>query len=130
MGISEGQLKLVLSVYAAFLLVGGVVFFALSSATLALYGVPSLNVLESILAQSLGAVMVGLGVLCWAARSQAKHRGPLMLGLIVTSLLWTVVCFRAGVLIDGHWFFWAEGTGFGIVTLLLIAVWHGGGSAR
>ena len=127
MGISEGQLKFFLSVYAAVLLVAGVVFFALPSATLARYGAPSLSVLESILAQSLGAVMVGFGVLCWAARSRAKNRGPLMLGLIVTSSLWTVVCVRAGVLIDGNWFFWAESAGFGIVTSLLIAVWHGGG---
>ncbi len=127
MGISEGQLKLVLSVYAAFLLVGGVVFFALSSATLAFYGVPSLNVLESILAQSLGAVMVGFGVVCWVARFRAKNRGPLMLGLLFTSSLWTVVCVRAGVLTDGNWFFWAEGAGFGIVASLLIAIWYGGG---
>ena len=127
MGISESQLKLLLSVYAALLLVAGVVFFAFPSATLALYSALSLSVLESILAQSLGAVMVGLGVVCWAARSRAKNRGPLMLGLIVTSSLWTVVCVRAGVLIDGNWFFWAEGAAFGIVASLLIAIWHGGG---
>ncbi len=127
MGIPGSQLKLFLSVYAAFLLVAGVVFFTLPSATLALYGTPSLSVLESILAQSLGAVMVGLGVVCWAARSRAKNRGPLMLGLIVTSSLWTVVSVRAGVLIDDNWFFWVEGAGFGIVASLLIAVWHGGG---
>ena len=130
MGISESQLKVFLSVYAVFLLVAGAVFFALPSVTLALYGAPSLSVLEGILAQSLGAVTVGLGVVCWAARSRAKNRGPLMLGLIVTSSLWTVVCVRAGVLIDGNWFFWAEGAGFGIVTSLSIAVWHGGGRMR
>ncbi len=127
MGISESQLKLILSVYAALLLVAGVVFFAFPSATLALYSALSLSVLESILAQSLGAVMMGLGVVCWAARSRAKKRGPLMLGLIVTSSLWTVVCVRAGFLIDGNWFFWAEGAGFGIVASLLIAIWYGGG---
>ena len=129
METSGGQLKLLLSVYAVFLLVAGVVFFALPSATLTLYGAPPLSVLEGILAQSLGAVMVGLGVSCWVARSLAKHRGPLMLGLIVMSSLWTVVCVRAGVLIDGNWFFWAEGAGFGLVTSLLIAVWHGGAPA-
>jgi len=127
MVISERQLKLFLSVYGAVLLVSGVVFFAFPSPTLALYGAPSLSVVESILAQSLGAVMVGLGVVCWAARSRAKNRGPLMLGLIATSSLWMVVCVRAGILIDGNWFFWAEGVGLGIVTLLLIAVWHSGG---
>ena len=126
MEIPEGRLKLFLSVYALFLLVAGVVFFALPSATLTLYGAPALSVLESILAQSLGAVMVGLGVLCLAARSRTKNRGPLVLGLIVTNSLWTVVCVRAGVLIDGNWFFWVEGAGFGIVTGLLIAVWHAG----
>ena len=100
--------------------------FALPSVTFGLYGVASLNVLESILAQSLGAVMVGLGTICWVTRSRAKNRGPLVLGLIVTSALWTVVCVRAGVLIDGHWFFWAEGIGFALVTLVFVAVWHGG----
>ena len=63
--------------------------------------------------------------MCWVARSRAKKRGPLMLDLIVTNSLWTVVCVRAGVLIDGHWFFWAEGAGVGLFTLLLMAIWYG-----
>ena len=126
MRIPEDKLKTVLSAYAAFLIVTGFVFLAVPSSTLDLYGAASLSVLESILAQSLGAVMVGLGVVCWAGRSRAKHRGPLMLGLIVTSGLWTIVCVRAGVLFDGHWFFWAEGSGFAVVTLLLMGLWRGG----
>ena len=124
------KLKHVLSIYAGFLIVAGMFFFALPSAILGLYhGGLSLSLLEGILAQSLGAVMVGLGVVCWVARSRAEKRGPLMLGLIVLSALWTVVCVRAGVLIDidAHWFFWAEGVGFALVTLLLLASWHGGG---
>ncbi len=128
MKIPENKFKALLSIYAAFLIATGLVFFALPTATLDLYGAALLSALESILAQSLGAVMVGLGVVCWSARSQAKQRGPLMLGLIVTSCLWTVVCVRAGVLFPGHWFFWAEGAGFALVALMLMGVWYGGGS--
>jgi hypothetical protein len=121
----ESMLKLLLSAYAAFLISSGVALFAIPSVTFALYGAPPLNVLESTLAQSLGAVLVGLGAICWMNRARAEKRGPLVLGLIVTNALWTVVCVRAGLSI-GFWFFWAEGIGFALVTSLFVAVWYGG----
>ena len=122
----EGTLGLLLSVYAVCLIVAGVAFFALPSVWLGFYGVTSLSDLESILAQSLGGVMVGLGVICWMSRARAKRRGPLVLGMIVTSALWTIVAVRAGVLVDGYWIFWAEGIGLALATLVLVAIWHGG----
>ena len=125
----EGILKPLLSAYAAFLVFGGVVLFAIPSNIFGLYGVPSLGMLENVLAQSLGAVMVGLGVVCWVVRSRAENRGPVVLGLIVMSALWTVVCVRAGFLFEGVWFLWAEGAGFGAVTLLLLAIWRSGDRA-
>ncbi len=125
----EGSLKALLSAYAAFLVVVGIVFFAGPTATLGLYGTHSLTSLESVLAQSLGAVMVGLGVVCWIARLRAEQRGPAVLGLIVMSALWTVVCVRAAFLFDGNWFFWGEGAGFAAITLFLLAIRYGGEKA-
>jgi hypothetical protein len=60
MKIPEVPLKPLLSASGAILVVAGVLFFALPSATLSLYGTISLTKLESILAQSLGGAMVGL----------------------------------------------------------------------
>ena len=101
MTIPEIPLKPLLSAYGAILVVAGVLFFALPSAALGLYGTISLTKLESVLAQSLGGAMVGLGVVCWISRTRAQRRGPAVLGLIVMSALWTVVAVRAGLLFDG-----------------------------
>lgn len=127
MKILEVPLKPLLSAYGAILVVVGVLFFALPSATLSLYGTVSLTKLESVLAQSLGGAMVALGVVCWISRARAQRRGPAVLGLIVMSALWTVVAVRAGLLFDGVWIFWVEAVGLAVITLLLMAIWHSGG---
>ena len=108
MKIPEVPLKPLLSAYGVILVVAGVLYFALPSATLGLYGTISLTKLESILAQSLGGAMVGLGIMCWTSRSRAHRRGPAVLGLFVMSALWTVVAVRAGLLFGGFWIFWLE----------------------
>jgi len=127
MKIPEIPLKPLLSAYGAILVVAGVLFFAFPSATLGLYGTISLTKLESVLAQSLGGTMVGLGVVCWIYRTRAQRRGPAVLGLIVMSALWTVVAVRAGLLFDGVWIFWWEAAGLAVITLLLMTIWHSGG---
>lgn len=129
MKVPEIPLKPVLSAYGAILVGAGVLYFALPSATLGLYGTISLTKLESILAQSLGGAMVGLGVVCWISRARARRRGPAVLGLIVMSVLWTVVAVRAGLLFDGAWIFWWEAAGLAVLSLLLVAVCHSGGQA-
>ena len=126
MKIPEVPLKPLLSAYGAILVVAGVLFFALHSATLGLYGTTSLTELESVLAQSLGGAMVGLGVVCWASRARAQRRGPVVLGLILMNALWTTVAVRAGLLFDGVWIFCWEAAGLALITLLLMAIWHGG----
>ena len=130
MKIPEVPLKPLLSAYGAVLVVAGVLFFAVPSATLNLYDTVSLTELESILAQSLGGAMVALGVMCWIWRTQAQRRGPAVLGLMVMSALWTAVAVRAGLLFDGVWIFWCEAAGLAVVTILLMAIWHSGGEVR
>jgi hypothetical protein len=129
MKIPEVPLKALLSAYGAILVVVGVLYFALPSATLGFYGTISLSKLESILAQSLGGAMIGLGVVCWISRARAQRRGPAVLGLIVMSVLWTVVAVRAGLLFDGVWIFWWEAAGLAVISLLLVAIWHSGRQA-
>ena len=129
MKVPEFPLKPLLSAYGAILVVAGVLWFTLPSATLGLYGAVSLSKLESILAQSLGGTMVGLGVVCWISRTRAQRRGPVVLGLIVMSALWTVVAVRAGLLFHGVWIFWWEAAGLAVITLLLMTIWHSGRQA-
>lgn len=129
MKVPEVPLKALLSAYGAILVVVGVLYFALPSATLGLYSTITLTKLESILAQSLGGAMIGLGVVCWISRTRAQRRGPAVLGLIVMSMLWTVIAVRAGLLFDGVWIFWWEAAGLAIISLLLVAIWHSGGPA-
>lgn len=120
------NLRILLSVYAIFMIAGGVVFFASPSAILGLYGAPQLDVLETALARTVGALMVGLGTVSWAARATRvmNRRDPVMLGLVVTNALWAVACFLTGLAIRGNWFFWTEGAGFAVVTLLFTKYWH------
>ena len=126
MKIPEAPLKALLSAYGAILIVAGVLFFALPSAALGLYGATSLGELESILAQSLGGAMAGLGVVCWTSRTRVQRRGPAVLGLFVVSALWTVVAVRAGLLFGGIWIFWWEAAGLAVISLLLVAIWLSG----
>jgi len=129
MKVPEVPLKPLLSAYGAILVVVGVLYFALPSGTLGLYGTISLTELESVLAQSLGGAMVGMGVVCWISRARAQRRGPAVLGLIVMNALWTVIAVRAGLLFDGVWIFWWEAAGLTVITLLLMAIWYGGREA-
>jgi hypothetical protein len=48
-----------------------------------------------------------------------------VLGLIVMSVLWTVVAVRAGLLF-GVWIFWLETAGLVVISLLLMAVRYSG----
>lgn len=120
------KLNAVLTIYALFMALVGAAFFAIPSDTLGLYGVIELSLLEEILARSIGALMIGYGAMCWAARSRTEFgtRDPLLLGVVVSTALWAVVCVWAGLSIGGRWFFWAEAAGFAAATVIFLHAWQ------
>lgn len=120
------KLKALLTIYAVFMVLVGAAFFALPSITLGMYGAVELSLLEEVLARGLGALMLAVGTMCWAARSRTDFgtRDPLLLGLVVSTALWTSVCIWAGLSIGGNWFFWAEAAGFAAATILFLSAWH------
>lgn len=119
-------MNVLLTIYALFMAAAGAAFFALPSRTLALYGVIELSLLEEVLARALGALMIGYGTMSWAARSRTEFgtRDPLLLGVVVSTALWAIVCVWAGLSIGGTWFFWAEAAGFAAATVIFLHAWQ------
>lgn len=120
------KLQVLLTIYGLFMVVVGGAFLALPSGTLGLYGAIELSLLEEVLARCLGALMIGFGTMCWAARSssEAGTRDPLLLGIVVSTALWSVVCLWAAFSIGGNWFFWFEGAGFAAATVIFLYAWR------
>ena len=115
------NLKMLLSVYGALIAVSGAAFLVVPSTVMSLYGVSSPDVLETALARIIGAANIGLGVMCWAARSAeaSKGRDALILGLTVVNGLWAVVAVLAAM-DAGLWLLWGHATVFALVAVLFI----------
>ncbi len=121
------KLKVLLTIYALFMALVGGAFLALPLGTLELYGVIELSLLEEVLARSLGALMIGYGTMSWAAarsRTEFGARDPLLMGVMVSTALWAIVCVWTGLSIGGNWFFWAEAAGFATVTVIFFHAWQ------
>ena len=116
------NLKMVLSVYGAFMAVSGAAALVAPSALLSLlYGVPPLDAMGLSLVRMLLAADIGLGVMCWTARTAepSKARDALILGLVVVNGLWAVVAVLAAM--DARlWLLWADAAGFALVAVLFI----------
>ena len=116
------NLKMLLSVYGALIAVSGAAFLVVPSALFSLlYGVPELDALGLSLARMFGAAYIGLGVICWTARTAepSKARDALILGLMVVNGLWAVVAVLAAM-DAGLWLLWADAAGFALVAVLFI----------
>ncbi len=115
-------LKMLLSVYAVYVAAFGAAFLVVPSAVMSLYGVPPLDVLEISLTRNIGAVAIGLGVMCWATRTAeaSKARDALILGLTVVNGLWAVVAVLTGMAGAGNWLVWVDAALFALLTVLFI----------
>jgi hypothetical protein len=132
-------LKMLLSIYTVVLAAFGIPFLVVPSVSMSLYGVPALDALETILVQDIGAAAIGLGVLCWAARTAeaSKARDALILGVTVVNGLWALVAVLAGITDAANWLVWVDAAGFSLLTVLFIvtgrqamsAATAGGGSS-
>ncbi len=116
------NLKMLLSVYAVFMAAPGVAFLVVPSAVMSLYGVPPLDELATSLAQSIGAMAIGLGVMCWTARTAeaSKARDALILGLTVVNGLSAVVAVLTAMAAAGNWLIWADAGLLALFTVLFI----------
>ena len=116
------NLKMLLSVYGIFMATG-VAALVVPSAVMSLYGVPSLGVLETGLARTIGALAFGLGVVCWTARKAeaSEARDALILGLTVMNGLLAVVAVLTGMAV-GHWLLWVDAVIYVLFTVLFIVI--------
>ena len=116
------NLKMLLSVYTVFMATG-VALLVVPSVVMSLYGVRPLDVLETGLARTIGALAFGLGVVCWNARTAeaSKARDALILGLTVINGLLAVVAVLTGMAAAvGHWLLWAHAALYALFTVLFI----------
>ena len=116
------NLKTLLSIYAIILALSGVGTLVLPSRMLDLYGAPPLNPLETGLAQLIGAVTLGLAVMCWTARTAeaSKARDALILGLITMHGFGTMVVVLMALSLEANWLIWAHVGFFALFTVLFI----------
>ena len=129
------KLKMLLSVYAVFLAVVGAGLLIVPSGVFRVYhlvggDIRPLDELVTSLVQSIGAVAVGLGIMCWTARAAVASRAryALILGLTVVNGLGAVVTVRAA---GGNWLMWTEALLFALLTVLFIVIgWMSAPTAR
>ena len=117
------NLQMLLSVYTVFLTAPGAALLVVPSVVFSrLYGAQPLDVLEISLARSIGALAIGLGVMCWTARTAeaSKARDALILGLTVVNGLGVVVTVLAGMAGGGNWLIWTEAALLALFTVLFI----------
>ncbi len=117
------NLKTLLSVYAVLMAIPGAVALVVPSALFTrLYGVPPLDGLEISLLRSWCAMAIGLGVMCWTARTAeaSKARDAMILGLTVLNGLWAVVFALTAMASVGNWVVWADAALLALVTVLFI----------
>jgi len=90
-------------------------------AVMSLYGVSSLDVAGASLARDVGALMVGVAVICWMVRNDAasRTRDAVTLGLAVINGVWAALTIVTGLRVGG-WFVWAELPFFAVLSVLFL----------
>ncbi len=121
------NLKVLLTVYAVLMAGGGAAYLVVPSALMSLIGLPPLDFLEIMLMRGFGAMSIGVGVMCWTARTAeaSKARDALILGLTVISGLFAVVTVLTGIagegrLVGGPWLIWSQAAFWALFTVLFI----------
>ncbi len=79
------NLKILLTAYAVWMVGNGVIFLVFPTDVWNFLGMPPPTRFEILLQQSWAAMVLGVGVMCWAARTAeaSKARDALILGLTV-----------------------------------------------
>ena len=125
------KLKMLLTGYAVLAAAFGAALLVVPSGFASLVGVPQLNVLETLLLQLIGALDIGLGVMCWTARTAeaSKARDALILGLTVVNGLAAVVFGLTAVAVGGNLILWASAALDALFAVLFIVTLRQGMSA-
>ncbi len=116
------NLKMLLTVYAVYMVAVGVQNLVVPSAVSSLSGMAPPGSFETLLLRSWGVMVLGVGVMCGTARTAeaSKARDALILGLIVINGLSAVVA--ALPIIDGseNLLIWADTAIWTLFTVLFI----------
>ena len=116
------NLKMVLSVYGALMAVGGAAFLVAPSALFSFQYDVELDAVGLSLLRMLLAADIGLGVMCWTARTAepSKGRDALILGLVVVNGLWAGVMLLTAVDAGAVWSLWVNVAFFSLFAVLFM----------
>ena len=115
------NLKMLLTVYALLMLGLGVPHLVVPSAVADLNGAGPVDSLEIVGMRSYGVMCIGVGVMCWTART-AEASKALMLGLTVINGLYAAVAVLPAIAGRGSLFVWADTALFVLFTVLFIVL--------
>ena len=113
------MLKVLLTIYAVLMLGLGVPHLVVPSALADLNGQGPVDYLEIVGMRSYGVMLIGVGVMCWAAR-RAEASRALILGLTVINGLYAAVAVLPVLAGRGSLFVWAETSCFVLFAVLFI----------
>ena len=121
------KLKMLLTVYAVLMAGPGAAYLVAPSGLMSLIGVQPLDYVEILLMRTIGALAIGVGVMCWTARTAeaSKARDALILGLTVISGIFAVVAVLVAIdgrMVGGPWAMWTQAVFWVLFTVLFIVV--------
>ena len=118
------NLKMLLTVYALLMLGLGVPHLVVPSAFAGLNGQAPVDYLEILAMRSYGVMLIGVGVMCWTART-AEASKALILGLTVINGLIAVVAVLPVIAGRGSLVVWADTALWALFTVLFIVAGRG-----
>ncbi len=114
-------MKILLTVYALLMLGLGVPHLVVPSVVAGLNGQGPVDSLEIVLMRSYGVMCIGVGLMCWTART-AEASKSLILGLTVINGLYAAVAVLPAIAGRGSLFVWADTALFVLFTVLFIVL--------
>lgn len=122
------RLRILLSLYAVLMGIGGLVWLLLPARHLGLYGLAAPDSVAVLLGRYAGTMAVALGMMAWIARDAAASpaRNALVLGIIVANGLGAIVCFLGALSAELNVFAWIPTAGYALLTVLFVVAGLGG----
>jgi len=116
------NVRTLLSVYAALVGIGGLIWLIAPTQSLGLYGVTPPDPVAVLLARYAGTMLIALGIMAWIGRSATASpaRSALVLGITVANALGAVVCLLGALSPALNAVAWVPTASYALFTVLFV----------